>query len=78
MNKKLPRGIEVVSGAIIRDKEGKILLTKSPKWKNKWIFPGGHIEPGEKILDAAKREAEEETGLKLTSSHTLKGGDSNE
>lgn len=60
-----PRGIEVVSSALIRNKEGKVLLTKSPKWSNKWTLPGGHIEPGESIVEAAKREAEEETGLKL-------------
>lgn len=61
---KFPRGIEIVSGAIIQ-KDGKILLTKSPKWSNKWTLPGGHLEPGESILEGAKRETEEETGLKL-------------
>lgn len=51
---QFPRGIEVVSGTIIRNREGEILLTKSPKWNNKWVIPGGHIEPGESILHAAK------------------------
>ncbi len=30
-----------------------------------WLQPGGHIEPGETPWEAAKREAEEETGLTL-------------
>jgi ADP-ribose pyrophosphatase YjhB (NUDIX family) len=59
-----PRGLEIVTGAIMQ-KDGKILLAKSPKWSNKWTLPGGHIEPGESIMEAAKREAEEETGLRL-------------
>lgn len=66
MNKnKFPRGVEIVSGSIIEDEKGRILLAKSPKWSDKWTLPGGHIEPGESILKAAEREAEEETGLKL-------------
>jgi 8-oxo-dGTP diphosphatase len=28
-----------------------------------WSFPGGHIEPGERACDAARREALEETGI---------------
>jgi nucleoside triphosphatase len=64
-NEKFPRGIEVVGSAIIEDPEGKILLVKSPKWHNKWVMPGGHIEPGETIEEAQVREASEETGLSL-------------
>ena len=61
---KFLRELEVVAGAIIR-KNKKILLTRQPKWQNKWTLPGGHIEQGESILEAARREAEEETGLRL-------------
>lgn len=28
-----------------------------------WTFPGGHVEPGERVAEAALREVAEETGL---------------
>lgn len=38
-----------------------------------WHFPGGGVEPGETAEDAARREAEEETGLRVEGSMTLLG-----
>jgi len=64
-NSKYPRGVELASGAIIENDKGEILLVLSPKWNNKWNFPGGHIEPGETIAESIVRESEEETNLKL-------------
>lgn len=60
-----PRGVEIVAAALIRNSQGKILLVKSPKWRERFVLPGGHVNPGESLAEAAKREGEEETGLKL-------------
>lgn len=52
---------------ILIEKDGKILLAKrrfEPK-KNYWALPGGFIEFNETPIETAKREAFEETGLKI-------------
>lgn len=43
----------------------KVLLIYHRKL-NKWLPPGGHIDPNETPAEAAKREAFEETGLHIT------------
>ena len=37
-------------------------------WRG-YCFPGGHVEPGESILDSVVREMKEETGLTIRSPH---------
>ncbi len=61
----------VIAGTpvIITNSEGKILLGKRTKkamlYPNTWGLPGGLIEYGEKVEDAAKREVKEELGVEI-------------
>ncbi len=60
--KKYP---EPTVGAVIFNPAGQVLLCKSAKWNNKYVIPGGHIELGEGMEEALKREILEETGLDI-------------
>jgi len=40
-----------------------VLLVSSKKEPGNWIFPKGHVEPGETAREAALRETEEEAGV---------------
>ena len=46
----------------VRDADGRVLLARHVEG-DRWVLPGGAIEPGETPADAAVREAWEETGL---------------
>jgi bis(5'-nucleosidyl)-tetraphosphatase len=53
------------AGAIIfRREEGKKLYLLLHYRSGHWEFPKGHIEKGEEETEAAKRETEEETGIR--------------
>ena len=51
-------------------KNGRYLFQDRIKndWKG-YTLPGGHIEPGESIVDAVIREMQEETGLTISHPH---------
>ncbi len=61
MDKKRPR----VTAAILVEKDGKFLLAERNKenYNGYWIIPGGGVDFGERLSDAAIREIKEETNL---------------
>lgn len=70
---KLP--IAVTSAVVF--KEGRILMVKRAKEPNKgkWSIPGGGIELGETIYEAAKREVREECSIEIEIERVLDSAD---
>jgi ADP-ribose pyrophosphatase YjhB (NUDIX family) len=56
---------KIAVGTIIRSASGRIVLVRraiEPGY-GKWVFPGGYVDRGEPLVEAAVREAREECGL---------------
>lgn len=56
---------EPTVGALIFNPHGQLFLMKSLKWRGKYVVPGGHVELGESLEEALRREIKEETGLDI-------------
>jgi 8-oxo-dGTP diphosphatase len=66
MRREYPEAPIVAVGVIIRQ-GNQIALIRRDKEPSRgmWTFPGGAVELGETVQDAARREALEETGLQV-------------
>ncbi len=64
MNRVQP--IELTNMCMLRREDGRVLVQN--RRKGNWdglTFPGGHVEPGESLVDSVIREMQEETGLTI-------------
>jgi 8-oxo-dGTP diphosphatase len=68
-------GLRVAVGALVVDEAGRVFVHRRG-WDRSlfpgcWDIVGGHVEPGEGLLEALAREVEEETGWRVVGTPTL-------
>lgn len=58
--------IELTNMCMLQREDGRLLVQnrRDPNWGG-LTFPGGHVEPGESLVDSVIREMKEETGLTI-------------
>ncbi|OIP24957.1 hypothetical protein AUK11_01820 [bacterium CG2_30_37_16] len=56
--------VDIVIFNIIDNRLKVLLIKRAPKPENVWAIPGGFVRRGESLLTTAKRELDEETGVK--------------
>ncbi len=73
---RLTRGMTLGSRVVVINAEGAALLVK-PSYSKNWILPGGGVERGESMEQAATRELLEEAGVEAIGPLVLHGVFSN-
>ncbi len=65
MERKTP--VELTNMCMVYDEQGNVLVEeKILKDRKGIIFPGGHVESNESVVDSVIREIKEETGLSIS------------
>ena len=54
--------VHAAGGLVVRD-DGRLAVIHRPRYDD-WSLPKGKLDPGESFEDAARREVEEETGVR--------------
>jgi ADP-ribose pyrophosphatase YjhB (NUDIX family) len=64
--REFPDAPRVGVGAVVLDGDRVLLVRRgAPPSAGKWSIPGGLVELGERLEEAARREVEEESGLRV-------------
>ncbi|RUW79309.1 MULTISPECIES: NUDIX hydrolase [unclassified Mesorhizobium] len=64
--------VPAVSVAVVRGKTVLLVKRARPPSQGLYAYPGGKVEPGETLTQAAARELAEETGLEARDYHPLR------
>lgn len=66
------RIVRAAAAVVVRE-DGRLLLIRrgTEPQRGRWSVPGGRVEPGETVAEAAVREAFEETGARVRAEREL-------
>ncbi len=67
VNRRYPAAPLVGVGVVVLNEQGEVLLVKRgrPPRARQWSLPGGLIDLGERLADAARREVQEECAIEI-------------
>jgi 8-oxo-dGTP diphosphatase len=68
------RKFDQIAVGVLQNARGEVLVCQRPPHKlyaGEWEFPGGKVEPGEKVETALRRELQEELGIQVQDTRPL-------